>query len=281
VELSDSSARLLAGLLEARTGQSLAISRRWRIEATLGALIRGRGLASVEQLVSTILGGSDPGLPDEVVEALLNNETFFFRDRAVFDLLLGSALDRIAAARAETRRLSIWCAGCSTGQEAYSIAMAFAEQPERWAGWSVSILATDVSRAALDQARSGLYSQFEVQRGLPVRQMMRWFAEEPPGGWRIDPALRRAIRFQVHNLLEPAPPPGRFDIILCRNVLLYFAEAARRRAFDALAAAAAPDAALVLGAGETVTGQTGAFVSDPDCRGLYCRSAPASAVRAA
>ena len=278
MQVSDASSRILAGLLEARTGQQLTMSRRWRIETALQPLMRQRGIGSLDGLVAALVARTDESLPDQVVEALLNNETFFFRDRPSFEQLLGPTLQRLEAVRRRTRRLAIWCAGCSTGQEAYSLAIHFAEQKARWSGWTIDILATDVSRSAVDQARSGVYSQFEVQRGLAVVQMMRWFEELPGAAWRISADLRRAVRFEVANLVGPAAPPDRFDIILCRNVLLYFPPQARRSDFERLAGSAADDAALMLGAGETVIGQTDAFVSDPECRGLYVR-APARAAR--
>ena len=282
MEVSDAACRVLAGLLEARTGQQLTMSRRWRIETALRPLLRQRAFDSPDQLISAVAGGCEPGLADEVVAALLNNETFFYRDRAVFEVLFGPVLSRLERARSAVRRLSIWCAGCSTGQEAYSIAMSFAERPERWAGWTIDILGTDVSQTAIDQARGGVYSQFEVQRGLPVLQMMRWFEEEPGTAWRLSAEIQRKVRFQVRNLLEPPPHPGRFDVILCRNVLLYFSDQTRRAAFDRLALAAAPDGVLMLGAGETVIGQTDRFSSDPECRGLYIpAAAPAAPARAA
>jgi chemotaxis protein methyltransferase CheR len=282
MEISDASSRILAGLLEARTGQQLTMSRRWRIETALQSLMRERGIGSLDQLVATLVAHSEPALAEEVVEALLNNETFFFRDRAAFDLLLGPALARLEQARTREKKLAIWCAGCSTGQEAYSLAIHFAERRNRWAGWTIDILGTDVSRAAVDRARGGVYSQFEVQRGLPVVQMMRWFDEHPGSAWRISDELQRAVRFQVHSLAERPPYPGRFDIILCRNVLLYFSAPVREAAFARLAEAAADDGVLMLGAGETVIGQTDAFMSDADCRGLYLRaSVPLRAARAA
>jgi chemotaxis protein methyltransferase CheR len=271
VQLNDASSRILAGLLEARTGQQLTMSRRWRIETALQPLMRERGIGSLDGLVAALVARSDERLAEAVVEALLNNETFFFRDRQAFDLLLGPGLRRIEALRRRERRLAIWCAGCSTGQEAYSIAMHFAEHKTRWSGWTIDIVGTDVSRSAVDQARSGVYSQFEVQRGLPVVQMMRWFEELPGSAWRIAADLRRSVRFEVGSLVGPPAPAERFDIILCRNVLLYFSPEMRRSAFARLASAAAEDGALMLGAGETVIGQTDAFASDPDCRGLYVR----------
>ncbi|HET9639767.1 MAG TPA: protein-glutamate O-methyltransferase CheR [Allosphingosinicella sp.] len=271
MQVSDASSRILAGLLEARTGQQLTMSRRWRIETALQPLMRERGIGSLDGLVAALVARSDERLAESVVEALLNNETFFYRDRQAFELLLGPTLRRLEAARRRERRLAIWCAGCSTGQEAYSIAMHFAEQKARWSGWTIDIVGTDVSRSAVEQARSGVYSQFEVQRGLPVLQMMRWFEELPGAAWRIAPDLRRAVRFEVASLVGPAAPAERFDVILCRNVLLYFSPETRRAAFARLASAAAEDGALMLGAGETVIGQTDAFASDPECRGLYLR----------
>jgi chemotaxis protein methyltransferase CheR len=282
MEVSDASSRILAGLLEARTGQQLTMSRRWRIETALQSLMRERQINSLDQLVATLVAGREPALADAVVEALLNNETYFFRDRMPFDLLLGPVLSRLERARAKEKRIAIWSAGCSTGQEAYSIAMSFAEQKLRWHGWTIDILGTDISRSAVDQARGGVYSQFEVQRGLAVVQMMRWFDENPGQTWRISADIQRTVRFQVHSLVEPPPHPGRFDILLCRNVLLYFSPGMRRMAFARLAEAAADDAVLMLGAGETVIGQSDEFVTDPECRGLYVRARKAqAAVRAA
>lgn len=271
MDVNDSSRRILGNLLEKRTGQQLLMSRRWRIETALGGLMRDRGLGGLDQVITTIATGREPALADAVVEALLNNETFFFRDRPVFDQLLKEALPRLQRARAREKRLSIWCAGCSTGQEAYSLAMSFADERTRWQGWQIEILATDISRSAIEQARSALYSQFEVQRGLSVLQMMRWFGEEAGQQWRLSDQIRKMVRFEVHNLIE-APPKGKFDLILCRNVLLYFSPAARSSIVRKLAQASAADACLMLGAGETVIGLGDEFVIDPDIRGLYLRN---------
>lgn len=269
--MNEAASRILSGLLEARTGQQLVMSRRWRIETALQPLIRARGLGDLDQLITLLVSGREEELAERVVEALLNNETYFFRDRTAFDLLVNGAMERLRRARGERKRLSIWCAGCSTGQEVYSLAMKVADDP-RWAGWKLEIIGTDVSRAAIDQAKRGTYSNFEVQRGLPVAQMLRWFEEKSPHQWQARADLRHMVRFQVHNLAE-APPPSRgaFDVILCRNVLLYFSEEVRRRVFATLAKASASDASLMLGAGETALGQTDSFVPDPELRGLYLR----------
>lgn len=268
MQVSDSSSRILAGLLEARTGQQLTMSRRWRIETALSTLLRERGIPTLDELITILVMGREPSLATQVVEALLNNETYFFRDRTPFDLLSKSALPKLIQRRQSTKQLRIWSAGCSTGQEAYSLAMMFAEDPLRWAGWTIDILGSDVSESAVRRAREGSYSQFEVQRGLGIAQMIKWF-EEHDGGWRAAESLRRNVRFQVHNLLEPAPHPGEFDIVLCRNVLLYLNGDRRTQVFDRIAGALAADGCLMLGAGETVIGQTRRFEADSETRGLY------------
>lgn len=277
---SDPVTRTLAALLERTTGQQIAPDRHWRIDAALAPLMRERGLDSPASLVARIIDGSDDGLRDAVVDLLLNHETFFFRDAALFRTLDGVALDDLRARRSATRRLSVWCAGCSTGQEVHSLAMSVAGAGERWAGWTIDLLGTDVAAAAVRRAEAGVYSSFEIQRGLPVTQMIRWF--DPRGDdWAVKPEIARRSRFAVHNLLDPvAPPGGPFDVILCRNLLIYLPDNRRRAAFDRLREASAPDGYLMLGAGETVGGQTDRFRADADARGLF-RPATQSTRRAA
>ena len=268
MQISDSSSRILAGLLQARTGQQLTMSRRWRIETALSALLRERGIGTLDELITILVMNKEPGLSNQVVEALLNNETYFFRDRTPFDTLSRYALPALATKRASKKRLRIWSAGCSTGQETYSLAMLFADEPEKWEGWTIDILGTDVSGCVVDRARRGTYTQFEVQRGLAITQTIKWF-EESGDGWRITEPLRKNVRFQVQNILEAPPQPGGFDIILCRNVLLYLCSEKKALAFDRLSSGLAEDGWLMLGAGETVIGQTQKLVSDAKARGLY------------
>lgn len=278
--MSEVSQRIVADLLFARTGQQLTANRRWRIDTALAGLFRERGISNLDQLVCLLADSREDRLAHEVVEALLNNETYFFRDRIMFDLLGSEVLPDLAAKRVDTKRLSIWSAGCSTGQEALSLAMLFAEQPARWQGWRIDILGTDISGRAIETARGGLYTQFEIQRGLGVSQMLRWF-NETADGWRPRPELRRPIRFERRNVLDAPPDPGRFDLVLCRNVLLYFAAGNRAKAFGRLAEATADDGWLMIGAGETVTGHSDAFAPACDTSGLYRRAAPALARSAA
>jgi chemotaxis protein methyltransferase CheR len=264
---------LIAGLLEQRTGQEIAANRSWRIETALKPIMRAHSISSLDQLVAELVVARNNQLADTVVDALLNQETSFFRDTAVLDALLEAA--RHLQAEHAGRRLRIWCAGCSTGQEPLSLAMLFDERGPELGITPPEIIATDVSGSAIARARAGRYSQFEIQRGLPVRRMIAWF-EGTGGEWVAKPELVRRIHFRQHNLVEDLPPVGRFDIVLCRNVLLYFSQPLRRRVFDTLGKAVRPGGMLVLGAGETVIGQTDVFAPSDRFRGFYH---PASAKR--
>ncbi len=264
---------IVAGLLETRTGQKLTADRAWRVGTALSGVMRRYELTSLEQLVERLGTPGYASLAQQVVEALLNNETYFFRDRAMFDLLGQKVLPALQQQRADTRRLAVWSVGCSTGQEAYSLAMSIAERPAQWRDWTVEILGTDVAPSVVAAAREGHYSQFQIQRGLGAMQMVNFF-DETPTGWRATEALRAMVRFETHNLLDLAPAPGRFDLILCRNVLLYFDKATRARAFERLAEALAPDGRLMLGAGETTVGQTRVLAPEKGNTGFHCTAGP-------
>jgi chemotaxis protein methyltransferase CheR len=272
MELSPASARLFGHILERHSGQQLSATRSWRIAAMLGPLLKTRGIDTLDDLARLIAAGGEPALEEATVDALVNHETFFFRDYATFGQLTQIAIPRLAAAREESRRLRIWCAGCSTGQEAYSLAMVLGEE-DRWRDWRVDIVATDVSRASIERAREGRFSKAEVQRGLPIRRLLRWF--EPDGrDWRVVAELRGRVRFETLSLLDAPPDPGMFDVVLCRNVLLYFSPQLRRRMLHRFSGLLASDGVLMLGAGETVLGEAENVVVDGDCRGLYRIASP-------
>lgn len=251
-------------LLETRTGQQLAANREWRIETALRPLLRDLNLATLDDLVQAV--NRSPEVADQTVDALLNQESSFFRDGAVIELVA----EAVEALRAEQgqRRVRIWSAGCSVGQEPLSLAMLFGEQEGQGETMPPDIVATDVSETALARARAGRYSQFEIQRGLPVRRMMRWF-DQQGDDWIAKPDLVRRIAFRRINLVADPLPAGRFDVILCRNVLLYLSPELRRLVLERFATVIRPGGLLVLGAGETVIGQTEAFRQSPRYRGLY------------
>ncbi|MDG6077849.1 methyltransferase domain-containing protein [Erythrobacter litoralis] len=278
----DASHRIIADLLAARTGQQLTESRRWRVSTALSGLFRELGIENVDQLACLLERPGDFQLATRVVEALLNHETYFFRDHAYFDVLEKSVIPELADRRSEDRRLRIWSAGCSTGQEVLSLAMIFAQDTARWADWDIQILGTDISAKAIAAAQRARYSQFEIQRGIAVTQMITFFAEDG-GGWQATDSIRKFARYAQHSVLDYPPMPSDFDLVLCRNVLLYFDTTTRRMAFDRLASAVRNDGLLMLGAGETVIGQTDRFEPAECGSGLYRPTtlAPRTALRVA
>ena len=257
-----------AALLEARTGQQIDASRRWRIETALKRSMRDTGHDTLEGLAAAVRADRAGTLADRVVDELLNQESSFFRDAPVFDLV-----GNVVSAVPPTRRARIWSAGCSTGQEPLSLAMMFAEKIEET---MPEIVATDVSDAALTRAKAGRFTQFESQRGLPIRRMMQWF-DTVDADWIAHPGLTRMVSFRRMNLVADPLPIGRFDVILCRNVLLYFSLDLRRTVLARLAEVLRPDGVLVLGAGETVIGQSDAFRPSRRYRGLYEPVGPVAA----
>jgi len=272
------SMRFLADLLQKHTGQILSESRMWRIEAALGPVLRMHGLGSLDALVSAIESNVRGTLAIEAVDALLNNETSFFRDTHIFNLLaehiLPAAMERASAIGRKKKALRIWCAGCSSGQEALSLAMLFRNGETKWQDWKLEILATDVSHEAIGKAQSGIITQMEAQRGLSISDMMRWM--EPRGDeWKISPSLLGMIDFRVDNLCAPKAPKGDFDIILCRNVLLYFDAERKQELFSLFAKHSLAGSWLLLGAGETTIGLTTQFAASQKYRGVYERTEPA------
>jgi chemotaxis protein methyltransferase CheR len=261
----------LARLLEKHTGQQLSEARRWRVETSLRPLLRNNGLRSLDDLVS-VLGRAPAGqLFDQTIDLMLNHESSFFRDLTVFQSLETAILPEIRERNASERRLRIWCAGCSTGKEAYSIAMALKHMGGQWDGWRISILGTDVSPIAIEEAKRGRYSQMEMQRGLAINDLLRWFT---PAGehWQIKDEIREMVHFQTDNLLEPRAVSGEFDLILCRNVLFYFQDQNRQTAFKQIVRHAHKNSYLVLGAGETLVGHESSFMPCPKHGCVYkCR----------
>jgi len=266
---SRGAARIFSALLEARTGQILSESRAWRMETALKPVLRANGLADMDELASRLLGNRDSALEEEVVNALLNNESSFFRDLQIFDMIHRHILPTFHADRRD-RVLRVWSAGCSTGQEVYSLAIQLRNEMARWRGWRIEILATDISTAAIDQARNGIFSQMDVQRGLAVGDLIKWF--EPAGeNWRASPDLRRMIDFRTDNLFDAKAPSGEYDLLFCRNVLLYFTPERRQHVFRLLTRHSHEKSVLLLGAGETVIGHSDDFIPHPEFRGAYAR----------
>jgi chemotaxis protein methyltransferase CheR len=252
--------------LKERSGLDLSADKQYLVESRLIPLARRAGLPGIAELVAKIKTGAE-ALTSDVVEAMTTNETFFFRDKIPFDHLRETILPALVQARASRRSLRIWCAASSTGQEPYSVAMCVKEFAGL-AGWRVEILATDLSQEVLEKSKAGLYSQFEVQRGLPIQMLVKYFTQVGEL-WQLNADIRAMVQHRQLNLLQDFSHLGTFDVIFCRNVLIYFDQDTKINIFNRLAKAMEPDGFLVLGAAETVVGLTDVFKPFPDKRGLY------------
>lgn len=246
-------------------GLSLDADKAYLAESRLAPVMQRVRVAGLGELMRRI--ASDADLAHEVVDAMMTNETFFFRDRVPFENFRRFILPRLLEARGNVRRIRIWCCACSSGQEPYSLAMILDEEAQRLAGWHVEILATDLSRSVLASAKDGLYTQFEVQRGLPIAQLLRYFRQEGDR-WRISEHLRSRIRFEELNLLSDFRDLGPFDVIFCRNVLIYFDLATKKGVLERLSGSLAPDGYFLMGAAETVVGLTEALVPHAEHRSI-------------
>ena len=257
----------LRKLLKDQSGLDLSADKQYLIESRLVPLSRKAGLAGIPELVQKMKAGS-ASLVAQVVEAMTTNETFFFRDKIPFDHFRQSIMPEILKARAARKSVRIWCAAGSTGQEPYSLAMCLKEMESQLAGWRVEIIATDLSQEVLEKSKTGLYSQFEVQRGLPIQLLVKYFKQNGEF-WQINPDIRAMVQHRQLNLLQDFSHLGTFDVIFCRNVLIYFDQDTKINIFSRLCKIMEPDGFLVLGAAETVVGLTDAFKPYPDKRGLY------------
>jgi chemotaxis protein methyltransferase CheR len=257
----------LRKLLKDHSGLDLSTDKQYLIESRLRPLSRKCGLAGIDGLVQRMKGGSASHIT-LMVEAMTTNETFFFRDKIPFEHFRETIMPEILKACAARKEIRIWCAAGSTGQEPYSLAMCLKEMGAATSGWRIEIVATDLSREVLEKSRSGLYSQFEVQRGLPIQLLVKYF-KQTGEFWQINPELRAMIQHRQLNLLHDFSQLGVFDVIFCRNVLIYFDQDTKINIFNRLARSMEQDGFLVLGAAETIVGLTDVFKPHPERRGLY------------
>jgi chemotaxis protein methyltransferase CheR len=257
----------LRKLLKDHSGLDLSADKQYLIESRLLPLSRKCGVPGIGELVQKMKGGSSTIIA-QVVEAMTTNETFFFRDKVPFEHFRDTIMPEVLKARAGRKSIRIWCAAGSTGQEPYSLAMSLKEMGAALAGWRIEIIATDLSTEVLEKSKSGIYSQFEVQRGLPIQLLVKYFKQNGEL-WQISPELRAMVQHRQLNLLHDFSQLGTFDVIFCRNVLIYFDQDTKISIFGRLAKAMEGDGFLVLGAAETVVGLTDVFKPFPDKRGLY------------
>jgi chemotaxis protein methyltransferase CheR len=257
----------LCNILKERSGLLLAADKQYLIESRLLPLARRAGMPGIGELVQKMKGGSDALIVD-VVEAMTTNETFFFRDKIPFDNFKDTVIPDLIKARAGRKSLRIWCAAASTGQEPYSLAMLLKEMGSALTGWRVEIVATDLSQEVLEKSKSGMYSQFEVQRGLPIQLLVKYF-DQVGEFWQLKPEVRSMVQYRQLNLLKDFSHLGKFDVIFCRNVLIYFDQATKIDVFNRLLKANESDGCLFLGAAETVVGLTNVYRPCQQRRGVY------------
>lgn len=264
----------VAQLLKRRSGLVLTPDKGYLIESRFAPLARQHQLANVDAIIAKLRAG-DETVARAVTEAMTTNESFFFRDKTPFEHFEKIMLPKMLQARAGTKRLRIWCAAASSGQEPYSLAMILKEKALLLKDWKVEIVGTDLSTEILAKATSGLYTQFEVQRGLPIQLLMKYFTKEGES-WRIKEEIRSMVQYRSANLLDPYTGMGSFDIVYCRNVLIYFDEATKKNILLRVGQLMPADGYLLLGAAETVVGLTTAFSPLEGARGLYVKATAAA-----
>ena len=266
--MTPQSFEVFVAVLRAGSGLAIGPDKLYLLETRLAPLLKRENLPGLDALAERLRSPTQTLLAREVVEAMTTNESFFFRDDRPFTHMRTQALPRLHAALPAGAKLRIWSAAASTGQEAYSLAMLVAEGRTALGGREVEILGTDIAREPLARAREGIYTQFEIQRGLPMQMLVKYFRKDGTQ-WRLADSIRAMASFREWNLLGDLRPLGQFDVVFCRNVLIYFDQPTKTRVLDAIARQLAPDGLLYLGGAETVLGITDRFVPSGADHGVY------------
>jgi chemotaxis protein methyltransferase CheR len=259
----------LSDLLKKRSGLALTEDKAYLIESRLTPIARAQGLPDVTQLCAHIRTGAKEDLLVEITEAMTTNESSFFRDIKPYESLRKQVFPMIMQSAASNRRMRIWSAACSTGQEPYTIAICIEEDKAKMPGWSFEIIGTDLANKVVDKAKQGIYSQFEAQRGLPIQMLVKYFTSLPDTTWQLKDIIRSQVQFKTHNLLEDYTALGRFDIIFLRNVLIYFDDATKATITDKMARTLQPHGVLIIGSTESLVDPKGLFKPLDDFRGAY------------
>jgi chemotaxis protein methyltransferase CheR len=266
--MNPSDFQTFAVLLKQRSGLALTEDKSYLLESRLMPVVRKRHLSGLEELAQLVRKGGDEPLLVELTEVMTTNESFFFRDTKPFDQFRDIVLPQLKERRANRKQIRIWSAACSSGQEPYSLSMILKELAPSLPGWRFDIVATDISNDILTKAKNGIYSQFEVQRGLPIQLLVKYF-KQTDLGWQIDQTIRSSVQFRYFNLLDSMSILGTFDVVFCRNVLIYFDQATKSDVLARINKQMAPDGYLYLGGAETVLGISDRFKPSPGQRGLY------------
>jgi len=259
---------LLSNILKERSGLVLSEDKVYLLESRLTPIARKKGMETLDDLINEIRLRRKEDLLREITDAMTTNESFFFRDNTPFDLFKDHVMPGLLKSRASRKRIRIWCAAASTGQEPYSLAIILKEMEAQLQGWNIEILGTDLTQQVLDKAKAGIYSQFEVQRGLPIKLLMKYFTQAGEM-WQISEKIREMVAYRPFNLLDNFKSLGTFDVIFCRNVLIYFHQDTKSEILDRLRGQMTEDGTLFLGAAETVLGLSEKFKPVPGKRGMY------------
>ncbi|NMM46380.1 protein-glutamate O-methyltransferase [Rhodospirillaceae bacterium KN72] len=271
---------MLSALLKQRSGLVLTKDKSYLLETRLMPVARKHGLKDLDQLCDNVRLKKDAKLIADITEAMTTNESLFFRDSKPFDQFRDVLLPQLMINRASTKKIRIWSAACSSGQEPYSLSMILKENQAKLAGWRFEIVATDISEEMLAKARAGIYTQFEVQRGLPIQMLVKYFKQNGEK-WHIDAGLRSMVDYRPFNLLESPRGLGTFDIVFCRNVLIYFDQPTKAKVLGQISEILAKDGVLYLGGAETVLGVTEKFKPVPNFRGMYQHADGTPAIKVA
>lgn len=257
-------------LLKTKSGLLLTQDKSYLIESRLNPIAKKWGFEGLDELTRVLRGVPQADLINDIVEAMTTNETSFFRDINPFEIFKNTVLPYFKEKQGHSKRMRVWCAASSSGQEPYSLAMLLKEEAHKMPGWTFDITATDISHEILAQAKEGVYTQFEVQRGLPITHLMKYFTQQGDK-WALNPEIKNMINFKYFNLLDGMASMGQFDVIFCRNVLIYFDQPTKKDVMERFGKQMGEDGFLFLGGAETVIGITDEFKAVPNNRGLYAK----------
>ncbi len=274
--MQDMDFQYLADILKKRSGLALTDDKAYLIESRLLPIARGQNLQDVAQLCNLLRTRPSEALLVEITEAMTTNESSFFRDIKPYEMLRKEVLPMLMARSASQKTLRIWSAACSTGQEPYTISMCIKEDEAKLSSWRFDIVATDLAKKVVDKAKEGIYSQFEAQRGLPIQMLMKYFSPLPDTSWQLKDIIRSTVQFKNQNLLEDYGSLGKFDLVFCRNVLIYFDEPTKAQITEKMARLITAGGVLIIGATESLIDPKGLFVPIDNFRGAYKLKPPSS-----
>lgn len=260
-------------LLKTKSGLTLTQDKSYLLVSRLNPVAKKWGYDDIPAMTHALRAVPPKDLVNDIIEAMTTNETSFFRDNTPFDVFKNTVIPHYQQKNPPNKKMRIWCAAASSGQEPYSLAMMLKEEQAKLPGWQFEIVATDISHEILDQAREGVYTQFEIQRGLPITLLMKYFSQQPDNKWAINNEIKNMVNYKYFNLLDGMTSLGKFDVVFCRNVLIYFDQPTKKDVMERIHPLMAEDGFFFLGGAETVLGITEQFKNVPNCRGLYAKAA--------